>query len=30
MVLTLVVMSGTIADYHRERKNRSDRDHDRL
>jgi mannose-6-phosphate isomerase-like protein (cupin superfamily) len=30
MVLTLMVMSGTIADYHREKRRRLDRDDDRL
>jgi mannose-6-phosphate isomerase-like protein (cupin superfamily) len=29
MALAVVVMSGTMADYHRERRNRSDRDSDR-
>jgi hypothetical protein len=30
MVATLIVMWGTMADYHREKRNRSDRDGDRL
>jgi mannose-6-phosphate isomerase-like protein (cupin superfamily) len=30
MALTLIVMSGTISDYHRDRRRRQDRDNDRL